>query len=46
MVVRFSFDTDVVPSTLCKTQPAYKVVHIQGMSAYSVRSPGPDPAYV
>ena len=23
-------------------QPAYKVVQIQGMSAYSVRSPGPD----
>ena len=23
-------------------QPAYKVVKIQGMSAYSVRSPGPD----
>ena len=23
-------------------QPAYMVVQIQGMSAYSVRSPGPD----
>ena len=23
-------------------QPVYKVVRIQGMSAYSVRSPGPD----
>ena len=23
-------------------QPAYKVVQIQGMSAYGVRSPGPD----
>ena len=23
-------------------QPAYKVVQIQGMSAYSFRSPGPD----
>ena len=26
----------------CTVQPAYKVVQIQGMSAYSVRSQGPD----
>ena len=29
-------------SELYTVQPAYKVVQIQGMSAYSVRSPGPD----
>ena len=32
----------VVKNRPCTVQAAYKVVQIQGMSAYSVRSPGPD----
>ena len=38
-----NLNTDVCGVPLAGTvQPVYKVVQIQGMSAYSVRSPGPD----